>query len=149
MTEHHYSNRPLQPDNRLHGAIVACQNKQGLWLVIRRAYNLKAAPGMIGFPGGGVEVGETYEDAAMREFREEIGVEVSLVEQVWEYAFEDKPLTLFGYYGKIENKNFEPDPHEVDACLWMEAEQVRSHPDALPKSGLFMDALENFLADSN
>ena len=31
--------------------------------------------------------------------------------------------------------------------MWMDAEQgAKSHPDSLPKSGLFMDALEKYLS---
>ncbi len=33
-------------------------------------------------PGGGVEVGETLEEAAYREIKEELGIETSLLEQV-------------------------------------------------------------------
>ncbi len=44
-------------------------------LVIRRSQRV-AAPGKLCFPGGGVEPGESPEDAVRREFREEVGLEL-------------------------------------------------------------------------
>ena len=47
------------------------------------------------FPGGGVEVGETAADAAIREAWEELGVEVEVGEALYEEAFGD---ARFVYY---------------------------------------------------
>ena len=42
--------------------------------LIERPDGMRHHPGQIAFPGGGVELGETPFDAALRETREEIGV---------------------------------------------------------------------------
>lgn len=50
-------------------------------LLHRRKYGLR----FYLVPGGGVEEGETVEEAAIREAREETGLDVTLARKVWEY----------------------------------------------------------------
>lgn len=47
-------------------------------LFLRRAETLAAGPGKWGFAGGGVERGETPEEAMVREIREELGPHIRL-----------------------------------------------------------------------
>lgn len=49
-------------------------------LFTRRAENMAAHSGQISFPGGTVEAGEPFEDAARREAEEEVGIPRPLVE---------------------------------------------------------------------
>ena len=51
------------------------------------------------FPGGHVEAGETPEQAAVREVREELGLEVSIRRLVAEISWHDQPQ----YYYLVEN----------------------------------------------
>ena len=46
-------------------------------------------------PGGGVQHGESFEDAAVREAREELGFEVELLELVWEEERNGQPHRYF------------------------------------------------------
>lgn len=49
-------------------------------LFTRRAENMAAHSGQIAFPGGAVESGEAFEDAARREAEEEVGIPTRSVE---------------------------------------------------------------------
>ncbi len=51
-------------------------NREGELLFCRMSPDRGVFPGQWGFPGGGIEPGETMEAALRRELREELGVEV-------------------------------------------------------------------------
>jgi len=137
--------RIRQTDGLVHGAIVGCRDWQGRWLLIRRAAHVALAPMKVCFPGGAVEVQEDHAAAAAREFREELGVDVRIVQLIWRYTFDDRPLTLWGYLGELSDQPLAPDPDEVAEVLWLTAEQAAAHPDGLPRTADFIAALEEAL----
>lgn len=59
-------------------AVAVIEDGQGRLLFLLRSNALTAGPGKWGFAGGGLEAGETPEEAMMREIREELGPEVEL-----------------------------------------------------------------------
>lgn len=64
-------------------------------LVIRRSLKV-AAPGALCFPGGHIEPGESASEAARREFREEVGLEIAIVAEIARNRTPSgKPLTWF------------------------------------------------------
>ncbi len=133
-------NRPRQADGRVHGVIVGCPRDDGRWLLIRRSEKV-AAPGQVCFPGGAVEPGEDREAAAVREVKEEVGIDVTLTGPVWQHVFDDRPLTLFGFLASQAVGEPKPDPHEVAEALWLTPDEIRTHPDAMSMTEHFVTAL--------
>ena len=131
--------RPRQLDGRVHGVVLGCQREDGRWLLIRRSAFV-AAPGKVCFPGGAIEAGESQADAAAREMREELGVEIALGKRVWRWL-SPADLTLWGYRATLVSAQVSPDPAEVAQTLWLTADEARDHPDAMPNNRDFLAAL--------
>ena len=77
------------------GCGVLIENEKGQLLLQKRSDT-----GQWCVPGGAMEVGETYEEAAKREIREEVGIEVS-------------ELSLYGLYSGTERLIHYPNDDEV------------------------------------
>ncbi|MCX7695909.1 MAG: CoA pyrophosphatase [Caloramator sp.] len=81
-----------------------------------RSHKLKFQPGDISLPGGKIEKGETPKEAALREFKEEIGIDNDSFEFIGQFD------TLVTYHGKIiyvfvvfiKEFNFKLSTDEVD-----------------------------------
>ena len=58
------------------GALII--NDEGKCLIAKRGYKAKNERGLWEIPGGGVEFGETFREAIIREVREEIGIEIEV-----------------------------------------------------------------------
>ena len=135
------SKRPVQADGRVHGCIVAAQNQDGKWLLIRRAKGVAMAGGIC-FPGGAIEHGETHAQAGVREIREETGLVVRLQKEIWHFVYPDRPLTLWGWLGELQTFDPTPDPNEVSEILWLSFEEIAADPDVLPYTDLFIERIK-------
>lgn len=78
-----------------HGASIICRKEDRFLLVKRGKEPLK---GSLAFPGGGVETGESAEDAARRELLEETGLHCTRLRLV-----DTIDLSQEGLYGKVYN----------------------------------------------
>ncbi len=125
---------------------MGLRRDDGRWLLIRRGERVLLSPGGVCFPGGGIEIGEEPEAAAVREIREELGVEVELVRKVWDYDCPDRPLRLIGYLGSTTAVQFQPDPFEVAELLWLTRDEAAAMPDVIPGTMQFIEQLESALS---
>jgi len=84
------------PEYRRACVLVPLIRHEGKWSVLftRRAENMAAHSGQIAFPGGGMEEGETLEEAAIREAEEEVGIRAAGVELIGRL---DDLITNSGY----------------------------------------------------
>lgn len=104
------------------GAVGVIVEEQG-FLVIRRSLMVRA-PGMICFPGGTIESGESSEEAVVRELAEELNLVVSQPRLIW------KSQTAWGTHldWLIVERAADSVPRanlaEVAEYLWIDAEAL-------------------------
>lgn len=99
-----------------------------------RSQHLKVQPGEIGFPGGGIEEGETPAYAALRETAEELGVDKSAVRIISEldYLIDSRKRIVYCFLGTIDQAALSIakfNPAEVDEVFlvplrWLLANNV-------------------------
>ncbi|HKK08596.1 MAG TPA: A/G-specific adenine glycosylase [Gemmatimonadota bacterium] len=90
--------------------------------------------GLWEFPGGKVEPGEGPEEAARRELREELGIEVEIGEPLGkvEHAYSHFRITLHAFHARLVSG--EPEPREADALAWVEPDGLDAY--AFPAANL-------------
>jgi 8-oxo-dGTP diphosphatase len=93
--------------------LAACSifSVEGRIVLGRRA--IEPALGRWVFPGGFVDRGETVEQAAIREAREEMNVEVKLVDLLNVYSYAERPVVIIVYAAEIVGG----DLSAADECL--------------------------------
>jgi 8-oxo-dGTP diphosphatase len=129
------------PDDPGRRGAVAVAVRNGRMLVIRRARSV-VAPLVYCFPGGGIEDGESEEQALVREFREEVGIAVRPVRRLWRCVTAWK-VELAWWLGEIE-----PDavpvanPREVESIHWFTAAEMAELPDLLASNQEFLKLVE-------
>jgi len=126
------------PDDPGRRGAVAIAVREGRMLVIRRSRHV-VAPGVYCFPGGGIEDGETEEDALIRECHEEVGVRLKPLRRLWECTTAWK-VHLAWWLAEID-PNAEPvaNPREVASIHWFTAEEMAALPNLLPSNKEFLD----------
>ncbi|MBE9042200.1 NUDIX domain-containing protein [Oscillatoriales cyanobacterium LEGE 11467] len=110
------------------GALVAHPN--GKILIVRTT----KWKGTWGVPGGKVDWGETLEEALLREFKEEVGLELTnvrfalLQEAVIDPQFvREAHFILVNYYALCENETITPN-EEIETWAWVTPQQALEYP---------------------
>ena len=77
-------------------------------------------PNLWEFPGGGIEKGETPEQALVREYREETGFAIQDLEKITtiKHSFTKYRVTLHCYYCRLQNNGTIPDLHAAQEYRW-------------------------------
>lgn len=117
------------PDRGRH-AVVAVIIEQSQFLVIRRSEFVRA-PGLLCFPGGGIEGNEDFESAIRRELEEELGLQVIVSQHIWTSVTRWGTQLEWLICRRIPHSIPVPAPEEVAEVHWLEEVELRSRPDLL------------------
>jgi 8-oxo-dGTP diphosphatase len=75
-------------------AVAAVIVRPGAFLAVKRKKEMKRDPGVWEFPGGKIEPNESALEALHREVKEELGVTITNVENIFFYPFSDGNHTI-------------------------------------------------------
>lgn len=108
--------------------IGVCGDGQGRYLVGKRTG--KAYSGCWEFPGGKKERGELQEETLVREWREELEVNVQVGKVLFEGSFTTTDLTKFLAVARevFLQPNAQPKLHDHDAIWWATPEELLALP---------------------
>lgn len=139
--ETHVRGNPL-PENKYHLVVnVWIKNSEGKYLISRRSRKKSRNPLKFETVGGAVLKGENSLQAAIRETKEEVGIDLDTKTTKLVYSDVRKNLNsildvyLFEYDGTVDLKNVTTD--EVESVGFMNTEQIYG----LCKDGLFVHTL--------
>lgn len=123
-------------------AVVGILHENDRFLVIRRSH-LVRAPGLICFPGGGIERGEDFETAVRRELMEELQLQVQVHEHLWTSVTRWGTRLEWLFCSRDRNQDPIANPEEVAEVLWLEAHELKLRDDLLGSMPDFLNALES------
>ncbi len=111
-------------------AVVAVIIEDARYLVIRRSQFVKA-PGLLCFPGGGIEGDEDFEAAMRREMMEELALSIEVVRHVWSSSTRWGTKLEWLVCKREANSSPVPSPDEVAEVMWLEESDLRMRRDLL------------------
>jgi (d)CTP diphosphatase len=128
-----------QPAIRRRG-VVAVVHIEERFLVIRRAAGI-AAPRKFCFPGGGIEPGESEQDALRREVQEELSASARALRCIWR-SVTPWGVDLAWWLCELSDPGqVVPNPAEVESVHWLLPTEMMALAELLESNRHFLDAV--------
>jgi len=118
-----------KPDHGRH-AVVAVIIEQSRFLVIRRSEFVRA-PGLLCFPGGGIEADEDFETAICRELSEELSLQIVISQHIWTSTTRWGTKLEWLICKRYPQSVPVPAPEEVAEVHWLYEADLRVRTDLL------------------
>ena len=96
-----------------------------------------SAKGQWGLPAGKIQTGETAEDAAIRETKEECGFDVTLIKELGVYHPKLTGPVKHIFLAEIAGGELELDPVEIASSAWLTLGEVDVLKDKLRDSSIY------------
>lgn len=91
---------------------------------------------------GVMKLGESAEETAVREVKEEIGLDVESLEYIQSYPYEKKEMLMLGYKATVKKADFQISG-EVDAVEWVKLSEA---PDKLREGSIAWQLVNTVIA---
>ncbi|MCO8123657.1 NUDIX domain-containing protein [Stieleria sp. TO1_6] len=132
---------PIKPSTRRKRGVVAVIFRDAKLLIIRRSMTV-TAPGKLCLPGGGIEIGESEEQALVREMEEELAIDVTPIGLCYR-SVTSWGTNLAWWHANLDSgKSPVANPDEVAEVFWMSRDEIRHARDLLPSLPPFLEAWE-------
>ncbi len=120
----------------------------GRLLAIKRSQHVPV-PGHWCLPGGAIEANETPAEALVREVREEVGLHVRPVRQVWDWLREDGRLHLVWWLAEVlgDPEALDVDLAEVAEARWVGRSEFEALTPILPNNLLLLETCPGLLEE--
>lgn len=112
--------------------------RRGNELLLARSPHFK--PGVFSALAGFVEAGETLEQCAVREVREEVGVEIANLRYFHSQPWPFPDSLMLAFFADYAGGDITPDPSEIEAAGWYSIDDLPVLPDPVSIARRLIDA---------
>lgn len=110
---------------------------------------VKQTSGFYGFPKGHVEIGETEKETAIREVKEETGLDIKIIsDKRYTQSYivkENVHKDVVFFIAKLENNNEKRQVEEIEEILWIDINEVEKILTYDSLKELWKEAKKDFL----
>lgn len=100
-------------------------NSKGEILITKRTKTKDIDPGLYEIPGGTISAGETYEESAYREIKEELGIKNIKLKTLFDFSYEDeKRKEISRVYTLVYDREIKPQKEEIESYFFISLDKL-------------------------